>query len=204
MGFSSGPRVSPDTPERTGSWRWLGPGSRRPDAIGAEGGKTMELKPLRTHFVALAFLLAACAPADGPAQKGLPGPPGEQEVCAVCGMTVASYPDWVAQAVFDDGTTAFFDGSKDLFRYLLARDRYLPDKRNLQITAIYVTDYYELRPIEARDAFFVLGSDVHGPMGNELVPLASMGAAQEFERDHGGARIVRFEEVTRELLSTLG
>jgi len=175
-----------------------------PGAIGTEGGKIMEHLPLRTWVVALVLTLAACAPAATPERQDQPGRPGEGETCAVCGMTVAEYPEWVAQAVFDDGSTAFFDGSKDLFRYLLARDRYLPDKRNLQITAIYVTDYYDVRPIEARDAFFVLGSDVHGPMGNELVPLATRTAAEEFERDHGGARIVRFEEVTRELLSTLG
>jgi len=119
-------------------------------------------------------------------------------------MFVAPYPEWVAQIVFEDGSTAFFDGSKDLFRYLLARDRYLPDKRDVRPTAIYVTEYYELRPIEARKAYFVIGSDVRGPMGNELVPLASRQAAEEFERDHGGARIVRFEEVTREMLGALG
>lgn len=163
----------------------------------------MEHSPLRTFVVLALLVLAACASSEPTERDGGPGRPGERDACPVCGMFVAPYPNWVAQVVFEDGSTAFFDGSKDLFKYLLARDRYLPDKRNVPVTSIYVTDYYELRPVEARTASFVIGSDVLGPMGSELVPLASLAAAREFERDHGGARIVRFDEVTPELLKTL-
>lgn len=159
--------------------------------------------PLRTLFVLVCFGLAACGSPDSVEQAEGPGLPGPQDACPVCGMFVAPYPAWVAQVAFEDGTGAFFDGSKDMFKYLLARDRYLPDKRQVQIAAIWVTDYYELEPIDARGALFVLGSDVLGPMGHELVPLATTAAAEEFKRDHGGARIVHFEEVTPELLSSL-
>ena len=163
----------------------------------------MEYRSLRILVVLLCFGLAACGSTETVEQAQGPGNPGPQDACPVCGMFVAPYPAWVAQVAFDDGSMAFFDGGKDLFKYLLARDRYLPEKRQLQVEAIYLTDYYELEPIEARSAFFVIGSDVLGPMGHELVPLASMAAAEEFMRDHGGARIVRFEEVTPELLNSL-
>jgi nitrous oxide reductase accessory protein NosL len=40
-------------------------------------------------------------------------------------------------------------------------------------------------------------------MGHELVPLASEADAQELLEDHRGVRILRFEEVTPELLEGL-
>jgi nitrous oxide reductase accessory protein NosL len=67
-----------------------------------------------------------------------------------------------------------------------------------------VTSYYDLEPVDARTARFVVGSDVLGPMGAELVPFATDADAEEFRMDHAGSRTVRFGEVTRELLTTLG
>jgi nitrous oxide reductase accessory protein NosL len=40
-------------------------------------------------------------------------------------------------------------------------------------------------------------------MGHELIPLASREDAEEFMRDHRGRRILRFDEVTRELPARL-
>ncbi len=134
-----------------------------------------------------------------------PGPdlPAPADRCPVCGMLVAPHPAWTAQLVFSDGSRAFFDGSKDMFRYLLARDRYLPERKHLGITAVFVMSYYELRPIDGRAAFFVVGSDVRGPMGGELVPHASREAAEEFMADHGGLAVVAFDGVTADLLREL-
>ena len=159
---------------------------------------------LRVGFVVSVVLLIAGCQSSGVLESEVtPAQLVGSAACAVCGAEVADSPAWVAQVVFEDGSSAFFDGCKDMFKYLLARDRYLPEKRQLTIAAVYVTDYYELTPIEGRSAHFVMGSDVLGPMGHELVPLATLAAAKEFSGDHGGARIVRFEEVTPELLSGL-
>ena len=49
----------------------------------------------------------------------------------------------------------------------------------------------------------MIGSDVLGPMGHELVPLADAADAAEFVRDHRGKRVLRFGEVTRELTERL-
>jgi nitrous oxide reductase accessory protein NosL len=54
--------------------------------------------------------------------------------------------------------------------------------------------------IEARQAYYVIGSDVLGPMGHELIPLENQADAEEFLHDHGGTRILRFKEVTLPLL----
>ena len=96
----------------------------------------------------------------------------------------------------------FFDGGKDLFKFLLSRGENAAGKRP-EITAIFVTDYYRLEVIPAREAYFVAGSDVYGPMGPELVPHPNRAQAEEFSRDHGGTGIFSFKEVTAEVLDSL-
>jgi nitrous oxide reductase accessory protein NosL len=126
--------------------------------------------------------------------------PGESDRCPVCGMLVAPYPEWIGQVRHDDGTTVFFDGCKDLFTYLLSLDRYAPDKRRSNVAAIFVTNYYDGEVISARTAYYVVGSNVMGPMGPELVPHRSCEAAHDFTQDHDGRRILRFDEITPAML----
>ena len=44
------------------------------------------------------------------------------------------------------------------------------------------------------------GSDVMGPMGAELVPIAKKSHAETFVIDHGGESILRYDEITSEEL----
>jgi copper chaperone NosL len=139
---------------------------------------------------------AAAAPAAGYVK------PKDKDKCPVCGMFVYKYPDWVAEVLFKDGAYAVFDGAKDLFKYLL--DPSGPGgKRRKEMTGIIVTDYYAVRPIDAEQAFYVIGSDQYGPMGKELVPFERQQDAQEFLKDHQGKRIIRFRDVTPAVLQEL-
>jgi nitrous oxide reductase accessory protein NosL len=125
-----------------------------------------------------------------------PVKPSKKDKCPVCGMFVYKYPDWLAEIVFKDETVDFFDGAKDLFKYYLNLKKYRPGKSKRHIAAIYVKEYYEMKLIDARKALFVMGSDVYGPMGHELIPLATEEDARTFMKDHKGKRILRFEEIT--------
>jgi len=129
--------------------------------------------------------------------------PGAKDKCPVCGMFVAKFPDWTAAVRFKDGTTAWFDGCKDLFTYYLNVRKYSPARTPDTITAIQVKDYYALRQIDGRKAFYVAGSDVFGPMGKELIPFEKAADAGEFLRDHNGKRVVKFSDITPALLKTL-
>jgi nitrous oxide reductase accessory protein NosL len=118
-------------------------------------------------------------------------------------MFVAKYPDFVAQVIYKDGAYAAFDGAKDMFKYLINLRAYAPARQPSDIGALYVTDYYSLTPIDGQGAWYVVGSDIYGPMGRELVPFASEAEAREFMKDHKGKRILRFGEVTAEVLRGL-
>lgn len=136
------------------------------------------------------------------AEKGMPKATAKDK-CPVCGMFITKYPDWISAVVFKDGSKAFFDGAKDMFKYLFDLKKYNPSKKKDDIEAIWVLDYYSLAPIQAGKAWFVAGSDVFGPMGRELIPLEKESGAKEFLKDHKGQRILKFSEVTPEIIKSL-
>jgi nitrous oxide reductase accessory protein NosL len=130
-------------------------------------------------------------------------PVGEKDKCPVCGMFVAKYPGFLAQIRFKDGGIAFFDGPKDFFTYYLALNKYNPKKKISDIEAAFVTNYYTQSPINALTALYVVGSDITGPMGKELVPFKTAGEAADFKKDHKGTRLLLFNDVTAEVLKDL-
>lgn len=136
------------------------------------------------------------------AVKGTPAVPAGAK-CPVCGMFVAKYPDWSASVRFKDGTIFWYDGPKDMFSHYFDVARYTPGKRQGDIAAMTVKEYYSLVPIDVHAAFFVTGSDVSGPMGNELIPFKSEKDARSFKTDHNGKRILRFNEISRQTIKTL-
>ncbi len=129
--------------------------------------------------------------------------PADRDKCPVCGMFVAKYPDWIAEVVFKDGSYAVFDGPKDLLKFILDLKSYAPGKGQMEIDAVFVNDYYAVRPIDGLKAFYVLGSDVFGPMGRELVPFEKEADAREFLKDHRGRKILRFDEISSDVLKPL-
>ena len=136
------------------------------------------------------------------ADKGAVAAPAGAK-CPVCGMFVAKFPDWTASTRFKDGTTSYYDGPKDMFSHYFDTTRYTPGKRQTDIVALAVKEYYSLAMIDAHAAFFVTGSDVYGPMGNELISFKTGKDANSFKLDHKGKRILRFNEITRQIIKTL-
>ncbi len=114
--------------------------------------------------------------------------------CPVCGMFVAKYPKWVAKIRFMK-KDHYFDGVKDMMKFIFDKQK---NFKNVQ-----VTDYYTTTAIKAQTAFYVVGSNVYGPMGNELIPFSSMNKAKEFKQNHYGTQILTFDKITKELTYSL-
>lgn len=129
-----------------------------------------------------------------------PKMPDKKDRCPVCGMFVAPYPDWIATIVLKDGNQLFFDGCKDLFHYYFKLPAGQGKGARDEIAEIYVTEYYSTQLVPVDDVFFVLGSDVYGPMGKELIPVANKELAESFMRDHSGTQILPFKKITPEIL----
>lgn len=131
--------------------------------------------------------------------------------CPVCGMVIGgkegqgvtvSYKDGrvvgfggVAAAVFKDGHVEGFEGARCLFIY-----NSVPEKYNVNVSDIahqYVTDFVSKKMIELPKAFLVLGSNVKGPMGYDLIPFAKRDEAAKFASENDGKWIVQLHEVTK-------
>ncbi len=149
----------------------------------------------------IVIALIAAFPAWAAEHK--PVKPTPKDKCPVCGMFVFKYPDFVAQVIFKDGTYAVFDGTKDMFKYVHNPKKYAPGRTAGEITAIYVTDYYSLEFIDGSTAWYVVGSDILGPMGKELIPFAKEAEARGFMKDHKGKSLLRFKDIDENLIRGL-
>jgi nitrous oxide reductase accessory protein NosL len=124
------------------------------------------------------------------------------ERCSVCGMFVAKYDNWLAQIRLADGKVMYFDGVKDLLVFTFDPAGYSTAAVE-DIKEIWVKDYYSLQWVDGHSAFYVIGSDVYGPMGKEFIPFATREAADSFLRDHKGEKVLVFSEITNDLVQSM-
>jgi copper chaperone NosL len=99
-----------------------------------------------------------------------------------------------AAAVFKDGKVVGFDSAGDMFRYVLAPVKYSISTANIK--DVYVTDHGTNKFIDAKQAFFVVGSDAQGSMGPDLVAFSKKEDAEKFNTEHKGKRVAAYKEVT--------
>jgi len=132
--------------------------------------------------------------------------------CPVCGMAVGgkegqgvtvTFKDGrvvgfagVAAAVFRDGHAVGFEGARCLFIYNSVPQKYGIDPAD--ISRQFVTDFTTKKMIELPKAFLVLGSNVKGPMGYDLIPFAGKEEAAGFAKENEGKWIVQLHKVARQ------
>ena len=157
--------------------------------------------PVRAFALLLLLALLGCN--EKPAAQ-LP-PPHKMTAELIghyCGMNVLEHPGpkgqiFVASLI----EPVWFSSARDTIAFTM-----LPDEPK-DIQAIYVSDMGKAPSwenpgaenwVEARKAFFVIGSNVKGGMGSEeVVPFSERAAAEKFASKNGG-RIVSFAEVPQE------
>ena len=132
----------------------------------------------RTGLLLALLSLWAVAPATA-AEKAPPAPSAKDK-CPVCGMFVAKYPGWTAMIVLPGCARVYFDGPKDLFTYYLNPANTTRQGSGPTLPHSPVKDYYSLAAIDGKRAFYVIGSNVLGPMGKELIPFARKSDAEGF------------------------
>jgi nitrous oxide reductase accessory protein NosL len=124
--------------------------------------------------------------------------------CPVCGMYPARYPRWAAQLIYQDGAAQFFDSPLELFVFLHGMARYSAIYTRTDVAVSYVTDAGNGAWIDARQAVYVQGSNLLGPMRNHDLPaFSTLQGAEAFAAEHGG-QIIGLEQITPELLARLG
>jgi nitrous oxide reductase accessory protein NosL len=110
-----------------------------------------------------------------------------------CGMLVNQAPRWIAGLTNSTGAQERFCCERCMFAHLRSPEG--AEDRNA-----WVTEYYTQRRMPVGEVLFVMGSDVTGPMGKALVPIAGRAQAELFMKDHYGSRILTADEITLEVL----
>jgi nitrous oxide reductase accessory protein NosL len=119
----------------------------------------------------------------------------KDEKCQVCGMYLHYYPSWVAEIDYPKNETYKFDGIKDMMKFYFNNEE--------GIVNVLVQDYYSLKTLDAHKAYYVIGSDVLGPMGNELIAFSDKKSAKIFFFDHKGKKLLSFDELTAPMVHDL-
>jgi nitrous oxide reductase accessory protein NosL len=127
-------------------------------------------------------------------EKGAIGP--------VCGMSVSEDPSWVAVIMFSDGKHVKLHGTKCMFTYYFNLAKYDEKRGRQNVATMHVMDYRSLEPINAKKAYYVIHSNIKGPMGDELIPLKDRESAEAFIKENGG-KILLFKNITPETINSL-
>lgn len=157
--------------------------------------------PITRSVLLAALLLVGCNDQDRLVERPAPATLDREAVGHYCSMIVADHGGPKAH-IFVGGQSKpyWFTSVRDAFAFT-----YLPGEPK-NISAIYVNDTARATAaepdydtwVEARDAWFVVGSDMVGGMGApETAPFADQTTAEAFAAARGGT-VVRFDEVPQD------
>lgn len=155
-------------------------------------------------LLAATFLVGLAACNQAPEEQVSLDPVAFQsgDECHVCGMLVMEFPGPKGQAIDNKtGAVRKFCSTRDLLSWSLE-----PENRNLRAT-LYVHDMAnsdwhhpdDRHLIDARQAFYVIGTNLPGAMGPTLASFGTREAAEKVAHEQGG-QVLAFEEITPEVL----
>lgn len=141
----------------------------------------------RRSFLVGSVLVATSATAFSTACK-------KEERCKNCGMKIDPTSGWNADLIGMDDKPVRFDTPRCAFTYWRSGKMQAKDLR--------ATDYYERAIRDSAELKFVVGGDVLGPMGPDLVPVDAK-RAPKFIQDHSADKAYAASEVTMQVLNDI-
>jgi nitrous oxide reductase accessory protein NosL len=109
-------------------------------------------------------------------------------------MKVAKHSKFASAIELGDGVTYYFCGTGCMLRSWLHPKVFLGVAKS-QLGRAMTRDYFTGKPLNAARAVWIAGSDVVGPMGPAIVPLADEAAAATFRKRHGGRHTFKLSEL---------
>lgn len=125
--------------------------------------------------------------------KGKIVDPADADRCPVCNMIPAKYPDFNAQIIMADKKRYHFCSTQCLFEFV--QDPRKHGAGTAEMGDVWLHDRTSGRYIFGRNAYYVVGSKVHGPMGPEAIAFDLKSEASEFAKANNG-QLLKFEKVT--------
>jgi len=149
----------------------------------------------------LLAIITGCSGQKTPAQAL---EPTRSSMCALDGMLLVDYPGPKGQILYNDEEREFYCDTVELLSI------YLRPEQQKRIRAVFTqdmgkADWKEPRDhwIDAKKAYYVQGSKLHGSMGPTFASFASKGDAESFIKQHGG-KLLRFDQITIDMVDLRG
>jgi nitrous oxide reductase accessory protein NosL len=119
--------------------------------------------------------------------------PSEEDRCAVCNMLPAKYPKDNAQLLMPDKKRFHFCSRQCMFEFV--NDPKKHGATDTGVGAVWVHDNTSGRFIFGKNAYYVVGSKVLGPMGYAAIPFDLKSNAMAFAKSNGGV-VLKFQQIT--------
>jgi copper chaperone NosL len=161
----------------------------------------------QTSFIRYAlsgFFMLALIACNRPAEPVAPQEIKAATACSLDGMVLADFPGPKAQIHYATGEPDFFCDTFEMFSI------YLQPEQKKRITGIFTQDMGKAdwdKPtgnwIDAKQAYYVMGSKKNGSMGPTLGSFAHQQDAESFAKQFGG-KVLRFDQVTFDMVNLTG
>jgi len=165
--------------------------------------RTVNAKALPAIVMFALFLTGCSEPEVQVTEKPDPVHFQSGDECHVCGMIITNFDGPKGQAITArEQETRKFCSTRDMFSWALQPENAKRD-HTLYVHDMAQTSWEspdDTALIDAREAFFVVGSKRTGAMGPTLASFASESSALEFADEYGG-EVVEFEDVTMQHLT---
>jgi nitrous oxide reductase accessory protein NosL len=120
-------------------------------------------------------------------------------------LDVKKYPRFSTEMVLKNGKKIEFVSVKSMMNFYFHPEKY-PEyrvKSREEISQMFVKDYLSGEKIDAKDAWYIFGSRLIGPHGDDLIPLSSQTKVELFMKKYGGSRVLKIDKFTFGLIKYL-
>ncbi|WP_292655497.1 nitrous oxide reductase accessory protein NosL [Nitratifractor sp.] len=106
-------------------------------------------------------------------------------------------PKFTAEMVLKNGKKIRFASVKAMLNFYYHPEKYplYKVRSRKAVKTMFVQDYLSGEKIPLQKAWYVFGSRLMGPHGDDLIPLSSRTRAELFVKRYGGTKIMSFQEV---------
>ena len=128
-----------------------------------------------------------------------------QKLDPVYKLDLKKYPKFSTELILKNGKKIEFASVKSMMNFYFHPEKYpkYGVKSRKEIDKMFVKDYITGKKIDAEDAFYIFGSRLVGPHGDDLIPLSSKTQADLFIKKYGGTRVMRIDKFTFGLIKYL-
>jgi len=158
---------------------------------------------MKKIIVLLAVLTAFVLQADGLVVD-------KKEHDLICGIQPYKNPRWMSELELTNGKKLHFASVKCMMLFYYKNTKWhdlgydkMPTKDNDFVKELRVQDYKSLKVVDAKEAYYVYGSHLMSPKGDDLVPFKYEKDAENFSKQNGGHKVLTWKNFKLNLFDLL-